>query len=93
MIEVLVVLDIKELANQKEFEEYILKNGFECAAPFAYTGMSATPVFNTQAYTFEVFSKAFDAAGVEECRLICQIGGYPPEAYLYKKEEFFTELK
>ncbi|MDR2080605.1 MAG: hypothetical protein LBP54_01805 [Campylobacteraceae bacterium] len=93
MIEVLVVLDIKEFSNQKEFEEYVLKEGFECVEPFAYAGVSTTPVFNTRAYIFEVFLKAFEAAGVEECRLICQIGSNPPEAYLYKKDDFFTELK
>jgi hypothetical protein len=93
--EVLVVLDVKETINKALFEEYILKEGFECAEneQFAYTGISTTPVFNTIAYIFEVFSKAFDMAGIEECRLICQIDSNPPVAYLYKKDEFFTALK
>ncbi|MDR0761507.1 MAG: hypothetical protein LBF13_00505 [Campylobacteraceae bacterium] len=93
MSEVLVVLDIKKIANQTAFEEYIQKEGFECVEPFAYTGVSTTPVFNTIAYIFEVFSKAFEIAGVEKCKLVCQVGSYPPAAYLYEKDKFFTALK
>ncbi|MDR0665979.1 MAG: hypothetical protein LBF71_01070 [Campylobacteraceae bacterium] len=93
--EVLVVLDMKTMTNKAAFDEYILKEGFKSVEnePFAYIGVSTTPVFNVIAYIFEVFSKAFETAGVEECRLICQIGSHPPAIYIYKKDEFFTALK
>jgi hypothetical protein len=94
-MEVLVVLEIKWLSNKEKFEEYILKEGFESVSgePFAYMGVSTTPVFNTKAYIFEVFSKAFELAAINECKLICQIGSNPAETYFYKKDDFFTELK
>ncbi|MDR1975513.1 MAG: hypothetical protein LBQ18_00825 [Campylobacteraceae bacterium] len=92
--EVLVVLE-EGVENKKEFEGFILKEGFNAIEnePFAYTGVSTTPYFNTTAYIFEIFSKAFEKVGVNECKLICQIGSHPPTAYLYKKDEFFTELE
>ncbi|MDR2100228.1 MAG: hypothetical protein LBP40_05320 [Campylobacteraceae bacterium] len=95
MIEVLVVLDIEEILCKQEFEEYILKEGFESVdnEPFAYIGKSDTPFFNTKAYIFEVFSKAFEAAKLDKCKMICQISSNAPEVYLYTKEKFFTELK
>ncbi|MDR3177928.1 MAG: hypothetical protein LBT96_02985 [Campylobacteraceae bacterium] len=94
MSEVLIVLDIKT-ADKETLDKYILKEGFFCVEnePFAYMGASTTPASNTIAYIFEVFSKAFELAGVEECRLICQIDPYAPAIYLYKKDEFFTALK
>jgi hypothetical protein len=94
-MEVLVVLDIARLSNKEEFEEFILDEGFAGIdnEPFAYMGESTTPVFNTRAYIFEVFSKAFETAKISDCKIICQIGSNPPEAYLYEKDNFFTELK
>ncbi|MDR1285918.1 MAG: hypothetical protein LBJ88_06935 [Campylobacteraceae bacterium] len=94
-IEVLVVLDTPQVQNVSSFEEYIKKEGF-CAVDneaFAYRGFSATPIFNTKAYIFGVFSKAFEIAEVLTCKLICQIGENPPEVYLYEKNgEFFKEI-
>ncbi|MDR1554550.1 MAG: hypothetical protein LBS39_00805 [Campylobacteraceae bacterium] len=94
-IEVLVVLDSPKVQDIGLFEEYIKKEGFLTIEnePFAYKGFSTTPVFNTKAYIFETFSKAFEKVGVFTCKLICQIGENPPEVYLYEKSgEFFKEI-
>ncbi|MDR0580002.1 MAG: hypothetical protein LBG21_05310 [Campylobacteraceae bacterium] len=91
-IEVLVVLENLKIQNRDLFEEYLKNEGFEGVESFAYRGFSTTPVFNTKAYIFETFSKAFEEAGVFTCKLICQIGENPPEVYLYEKE-FFKEMR
>jgi hypothetical protein len=92
--EVLVVLDIGGAQNKKEFEAYLKDEGFEAVEgeTFAYRGFSSTPIFNVRAYIFEVFTKAFEIASIDNCKLICQIGLNDFETYLYEKDKFFTEL-
>ncbi|MDR2342574.1 MAG: hypothetical protein LBD84_06015 [Campylobacteraceae bacterium] len=94
-IEALVVLENLKIQKKELFEEYIKKEGFESVGnePFVYRGFSTTPIFNTKAYIFETFSKAFEKVGVFTCKLVCQIGENPPEVYLYEKDgEFFKEM-
>ncbi|MDR0408710.1 MAG: hypothetical protein LBH45_07340 [Campylobacteraceae bacterium] len=94
-IEVLVILDNPKAQNIDLFEEYLKKEGFEAVENeiFAYRGFSTTPTFNTRAYIFGVFSRAFEMAKVFTCKLVCQIGENHPEVYLYEENgEFFKEL-
>ncbi|MDR3178095.1 MAG: hypothetical protein LBT96_03830 [Campylobacteraceae bacterium] len=91
--EVLVVLENLKIKNVDLFEKYLKEEGFERVEPFAYMGFSSTPVFNTKAYIFETFAKAFEKFDIFACKLVCQIGENPPEIYLYEKEgEFFKEI-
>jgi hypothetical protein len=92
-IEVLVVLESLKIQKKDLFEKHIKEEGFESVdnEPFAYIGFSTTPIFNTRAYVFDVFLKAFKKAEVTTCKLVCQIDKNPPEVYLYDGE-FFKEM-
>ncbi|MDR1461228.1 MAG: hypothetical protein LBI78_06235 [Campylobacteraceae bacterium] len=93
--EVLVVLDNPKVKDIGLFEKHVKKEGFYIVEneAFAYRGFSTTPIFNTKAYIFGTFSKAFEIAEVLACKLICQIGENLPEVYLYEKDgEFFKEI-
>ncbi|MDR3346305.1 MAG: hypothetical protein LBS73_03925 [Campylobacteraceae bacterium] len=92
--EVLVLLQFDGGKNRERFDAYLKDEGFDTieGEADAYMGFSTTPVFNTRAYIFEVFSKAFAIAEIEQCKLICQIGGNEFEGYEYKKDGSFKEI-
>lgn len=88
MIDVLVLIDIKDLENKEIFEKHIVKEGFKVVADedFVYTGESSTSNFATKAYILEVFSKAIQKSSCEKCSMIFLLNETPYPSYSYNED-------
>lgn len=95
-IEVIVVVEIlekKDVTNIEDYEKYIKKEGFVKIEEGAYQGYGTTGIMNIRAFIFGVFSKSFELGGFKKCKLICQIGKNPLEAYFYEEKKiYFSEI-
>lgn len=95
-IDVLIILEIENLANQEMFEKHIKKEGFEIleGENFVYTGKSSTTTFATKAYILEVFKVGLQKTTFDSCNLIFLLNETPYPAYTYdKKSNNFEEIE
>lgn len=94
MIEVLVLLDVKELEDKEVFEKHIVKEGFVVVPeePYVYTGESSTTTFATKAYILEVFKKGLQKSGFEECSIVFLLNETPYPPYVFDKTTNDFEL-
>lgn len=96
MLDVLIILEVKNLANKALFERHVVKEGFEIVEGenFVYTGKSSTTTFSTKAYILEVFKVGLQKTDFDECSLIFLLNETPYPAYVYDKEtKNFEEIK
>jgi len=94
MIEVLVLVDVKNLENREVFEKHIKKEGFEVIPneEHVYTGQSSTTTFSTKAYILEVFKKGLQKSGFDECQIVFLLNETPYPPYYYDKTTNDFEL-
>ncbi len=85
MIEVLVLIDVKNLADKEKFEKHVKKEGFVVVPeePYVYTGESTTTTFATKAYILEVFKKGLEKTTFDECQMVFLLNEtlYPASFY------------
>ena len=95
-IEVLIILEVKNLENKEIFEKHIKKEGFLVVEDenFVYAGTSSTTTFATKAYILEVFKKALQKTNFLSCDMIFLLNETPYPAYVYDKTtNDFEEIK
>jgi hypothetical protein len=94
-IEVLVLLDIRELKDKERFEKHVKKEGFKIVEyeNFVYTGKSTTTLFATKAFILEVFKVGLQKANFDgDANLIFLLNETPYPAYYYDKTTKEFEL-
>lgn len=86
-MDVLVILDVKNLENREIFEKHITKEGFEIVTneEFVYTGSSTTTTFSTKAYILEVFRVGLQKTTFDSCNIVFLLNETPYPAYYYDK--------
>ena len=85
--DVVVVVSVDELGDKEAFDKHLRREGLReiDGEPFAYKGVSSTPIINTRAYLADVFKKALKKAGnFKNFSMIVQLGDNPMEVYKYK---------
>lgn len=95
-IDVLIILEVRNLADKDIFEKHIKKEGFDIleGEKFVYTGESSTTTFSTKAYILEVFKKGLQKTTFDSCDLIFLLNETPYPAYTYDKiTSDFEEIK
>lgn len=95
-INILIILEVRNLANKEVFEKHILKEGFKIleGERFVYTGESSTTTFSTKAYILEVFKVGLQKTTFDSCDLIFLLNETPYPAYTYDKTvSDFEEIK
>ncbi len=94
MIEVLILLDVKNLKDKEIFEKHIVKEGFVIVPneAYVYTGESSTTTFSTKAYILEVFKKGLGKTSFDECSLVFLLNETPYPPYIYDKSTNDFEL-
>jgi len=94
MIEVLILLDVKNLGDKELFEKHIVREGFVIVPeePFVYTGESSTTTFATKAYILGVFKKGLGKTTFDECSLVFLLNETPYPPYIYDKTTQDFEL-
>lgn len=96
MIEVLILLEIKNLGDKEVFEKHIKREGFVVVPDesYVYTGESSTTTFATKAYILEVFKKGLDKTTFDECSLVFLLNEtpYPPYHYDTTTKDFELSL-
>jgi len=88
--DVLVVVEVKDMEDKVAFDKYLKKEGFTEIKdePYAYKGVSSTPLFNTRAFLEDTFKKALKKAkNFDEFKMVVQLGENPLEIYKYNKEK------
>ncbi len=94
MIEVLILLDVKNLDDKEIFEKHLVREGFVVVPdePFVYSGESSTTTFATKAYILEVFKKGLSKTTFDECSLVFLLNETPYPPYIYDKTTQDFEL-
>lgn len=94
MIEVLVLVEVTNLADKEVFEKHIAKEGFVIVPeePYVYTGESSTTTFATKAYILEVFKKGLQKTTFDECQMVFLLNETPYPPYKYDKNTNDFEL-
>lgn len=84
-MEVLLIVEVSDLAEKKIFEKHLKKEGFIVISgeDFAYEGNTTTHLFSTRAFILEVVEKGLMKSGFSTCKIIFQVGENPMEAYIY----------
>ena len=94
-IDVLVLLDVKDLKNRDIFEKHIKKEGFKLVEneDFVYSGTSTTTYFSTKAYILEVFKKGLEKSGFSSANLTFLLNENSYLYYFDKNTNSFEEVK
>jgi len=94
-MEVLILLDVKNLDKKEIFEAYIKKEGFLVieGEDYVYGGTSDTSAMQTQAYILATFKDALDFSEYESCSMVFLLDETPYPSYVYNKtsKEFEVE--
>ncbi len=94
-MEVLILLDVKDLDKKEIFEAYIKKEGFLVIEgdEYVYGGSSSTTAMQTQAYILATFKDALDFSEFQSCSMVFLLDETPYPSYTYNKstKEFEVE--
>ena len=94
MIEILVLLEVKDLENKEVFEKHNKKEGF-IKVPneeYVYTAESSTTTFATKAYILEVFAKAMQKGISTKSSLVFLLNETPYPNYTYDEKTKMFDL-
>jgi hypothetical protein len=91
-MEVLVLLEVKNLGDQAKMEKHVVKEGFEVVQgeEYVYSGTSSTTMFSTKAYILEVFKKGLQKTTFDSCKMAFLLDetSYPAYEYDFETCEF-----
>jgi len=87
-MEVVVVLDVEELADRLAMEKHLKREGLRPieGEPFAYLGQTSTDKIRTLLYLQDGVKKALHKGGFRAARMMVSIGEFPMEAYRFDRE-------
>lgn len=86
-MEVLVLLEIKDIEDKEKFEKHVKKEGFKVEEneEFVYTAQSSTQTFATKAYILEVFRKGLQKTSFDSASMVFLLDETPYPTYTYDK--------
>lgn len=86
-IDLIVLLEVENIAEKEVFEKHVKKEGFEVVEgeEFVYTAKSSTSLFATKAYILEVFKKGLQKTTFTKASLVFLLNETPYPAYEYDK--------
>ena len=94
MIDLLVVMDVKNLRNKDLFEKHLQQEGFELVPneKYTYQAKSTTTTFATKAYILNAFAQGLQKTTFDRCQIAFLLNETMYPTYIYDKKTHSFEI-